>query len=92
MNVQTNFKYNGDVNAGLENNPEQDIQSTFFLNARASYYFGAEEQYELSLWADNITEEKVCLLKRTLDSLNYQFTCIPNPGIAFYGATFSVQF
>ena len=92
LTLQTNFKFDDESNTSLDNDPESNLESTFILNARASYYFGSEQQYEFSLWADNITAEKVCGTDDTLDSLNYQFTCVPNPGMVFYGATFSTQF
>ncbi len=92
LRLQANIRWNDEQYSGTAGNPEQLRESTLYLNARASYYFGTEQQYEFALWAENITAEKACGTDGTLDTLNYQFTCVPNPGMAFYGATFVVDF
>ena len=92
LRLQANIRWNDEQYSGTAGNPEQLRNSTFYLNARASYYFGTEQQYEVSLWGENITAQKACGSDGTLDSLNYIHTCVPNPGMAFYGVTFLVDF
>ena len=72
------------------------IDSQFFLNARATYRFGSDEEYELVFWGENLTEERACTEVRALDNLNSanrfnlltgSNVCTPTDGQVLYGVT-----
>lgn len=88
LSLQLDFQYIDDHVSQLDGDPTGFVESAFFLNARAAYQFGSEQQYEVAFWAQNITEEKTC----TDLSINLNLTnivgCTQNPGIAFYGGAF----
>lgn len=93
LSILANFAYKDEYNSSLDETQFSWVDSTFFLNARASYAFGNDQQYEISAWADNITEERTCSEINTLGTLNYVMECSnPNPGFVLYGLTFSAQF
>ncbi len=93
LSVLANFAYKDEYNSSLDEASFSWVDSTFFLNARASYLFGNDQQYELSVWADNITEERTCTEINTLGTLNYVMECAnPNPGFVLYGLTFTANF
>lgn len=92
LSLQLDFQYIDDHVSQLDGDPTGFVESAFFLNARAAYQFGSEQQYEVAFWAQNITEEKTC----TDLSINLNLTnivgCTQNPGIAFYGGSFRYDF
>ena len=93
LTLQTNFSYTDEFNSSLDEASFSWVDSTFFINVRASYLFGSERQYEISVWADNITSEKTCSSIDTLGILSYQMECAnPNPGMALYGASVGISF
>ena len=92
LRLQTDFRYQGEQSAFLTSAPEGLIDSTFFLNARAAWFFGSEEQYELAVFADNITEEKTCADIARIGALTNTVVCTANPGMAFYGLNFQANF
>jgi iron complex outermembrane recepter protein len=60
--LRTDASYMDDVNVNQinDNNP-QGVQEAFTLvSARASLYFGAEQQFALTFWSDNLTDENYC--------------------------------
>jgi iron complex outermembrane receptor protein len=91
--LQADVAYRDKFNASLNEAPMSWVDSVTFLNARASYNFGSEQQYEIAVWADNITEEVSCSAIDTLGTLSYVMECSnPVPEIAFYGITFAAGF
>ena len=93
LSILANFAYKDEYNSSLDETQFSWVDSTFFLNARASYAFGNDQQYEISAWADNITEERTCSEINTLGTLNYVMECSnPNPGFVLYGLTFTANF
>lgn len=93
LSLLANFSYRDEYNSSLDETPFSWVDSTFFLNARASYLFGDDRQYELAFWADNITEERTCSEINTLGTLNYVMECSnPNYGSVLYGLTFAANF
>jgi iron complex outermembrane recepter protein len=65
-----------------------------YLNARASYAFGDAQQYSVSLWGNNLTEEFACA--RTVNgpgAAPLNFSCEASSyGKALYGLTFEASF
>ena len=93
FSLQVDFSYTDDAVDGLTNNPIQQHESTLFWNARASYAFGNERQYEAAIWGENLGEEKQCKGGARLNgTLSNNVGCNINPGIAFYGVSFQVDF
>jgi iron complex outermembrane receptor protein len=90
--LQSNFTYADETNSSSSGDPLERIAATFFVNARASLKFGREQQYELALWGENLTGEKTCINIGREGSLTNSVTCLPNAGMAFYGASFEVRF
>jgi iron complex outermembrane receptor protein len=93
LSLLANFAYTDEYNSSLDETPFSWVDSTFFVNARASYAFGSDQQFEVSAWADNITEERTCSEINTLATLNYVMECSnPNYGSVLYGLTFQADF
>ncbi len=92
LSLQTDFRWNGEQNKSVSGRDAYQLESTFLINARASYVFGAEMQYEVALWAENLTEEKTCLDIGANGMLNYAIQCFPNAGMAFYGLNARIHF
>lgn len=72
--------------------PIDEYTSRFELNARASYAFGRSQQYELSIFGDNLTSEKYCLEIQDLRGVSGSFYCVPNDGEVRYGVQGRVNF
>jgi iron complex outermembrane receptor protein len=93
LSLLANFAYKDEYNSSLDETAFSWVDSTFFLNLRASYVFGNERQFSISAWADNVTEEHTCSEINTLGTLNYVMECSnPNPGFMLYGLTFQADF
>ncbi len=80
--------------------PYSTKASTTFLDARAFYRFGAERQFEISLWGENLTEERTCFDIGSVDNprvvapnaLTSTTQCSPSDGQRRFGITASVSF
>lgn len=92
LSFQTSFSYEDETNSSNADLLLQRIDSTFFINARASYLFGDAEQYEVAVWGENLTEEKTCAQLGDEGNLTNSITCLLNPGMAFYGVSLEYQF
>jgi len=91
--LQADVAYRDEFNASLDEAAMSWVDSATFVNARASYNFGGQQQYEIALWADNITEETTCSAIDTLGTLSYVMECSnPHPEMVFYGVTFGASF
>ena len=73
--------------------------ATTFANASGSYSFGADGRFELSLWVDNLTEERTCYDIGLVDNplvtagqLSSTGACSPNPGQRRFGLTAQTRF
>lgn len=93
LSLLANFAYTDEYNSSLDETAFSWVDSTFFVNARGSYAFGNDQQFEISAWADNITEVRTCSEINTLGTLNYVMECSnPNYGSVLYGLTFQADF
>jgi iron complex outermembrane receptor protein len=93
LHVQVDLSYRDEFNASLDEAPMSWVDSATFINARASYSFGNEQQFDIAIWGDNLTEEVSCSAIDTLGILSYVMECSnPVPEMAFYGVTFSAGF
>jgi iron complex outermembrane receptor protein len=69
-----------------------ELEETSQLNARVSWEFGSEGQYELALWGDNLTEDKRCSYKWELTAVGGGAYCVTTDGQAMYGLSGRVTF
>ena len=74
--------------------PARDESDDYgFLNARITYAFGQNQQYELALWGNNLTEEYACARVIWGPSSAQNYSCFVSAyGEALYGLTFEVNF
>jgi iron complex outermembrane receptor protein len=72
--------------------PIDEYESRTELNARAAYSFGAEHQYELALFGNNLTNEKYCVEIQDLRGVSGSFYCVPNDGEVRYGLQARMNF
>lgn len=93
ITLQTDMQYRGPSKVKFRPDFAVDeYESSFEVNARASYVFGDKEQYEISAFADNITEEKRCLQKANLAAIVGVYYCMPNEGYRTYGLQAGLKF
>lgn len=87
------MQYKDDAKAyATERDLVDELEGTTKVNLRASYVFGGEEQYEVALFGENITEEESCQYKFELNAFSGTAYCIPNEREAFYGIQGRVNF
>lgn len=72
--------------------PIDVYESRTELNARAAYTFGAARQYELSMFGNNLTNEKYCVEIQDLRGVSGSFYCVPNDGEVRYGLQARMNF
>ena len=78
----------------LQDNPRDESSSYSFLNARASYGFGQNGQFNVALWGNNLTDEFACssVIWGPGSGAN-NFSCeVSAYGEAMYGMTFEANF
>jgi iron complex outermembrane receptor protein len=62
------------------------------VNARVGFVFGANRQYEVSLFGNNLTGEKYCVEIQDLRGVSGSFYCVPNEGEVRYGIQARIEF
>ena len=72
--------------------PIDEYPSRFEMNARASYVFGAKQQYQVSAFLNNITSAKYCVEKQDLHALVGAYYCVPNDGEMQFGLQGKISF
>ena len=72
--------------------PIDEYESRTELNARAAYAFGADKQYEVSVFGNNLTNEKYCVELQDLRGVSGSFYCVPNEGEVRYGLQARMNF
>lgn len=90
--LQTDFRYRDDVTYDLANARNLSQEGFWNLNARVSYAFGSNEQYDISLWGENLTEEEYCTTQTSLAGLSESNLCLPSLSEATFGLSGTVQF
>ncbi|MDJ0910793.1 MAG: TonB-dependent receptor [Woeseiaceae bacterium] len=73
--------------------------ATTFVSASGIWTFGDDERYEVSLWAENLTEERTCFdiglvdnPQVTMGQLSSTGACAPSPGQRRFGLSGQVRF
>ncbi len=93
VSLQTNIHWMDERNGASSGSRITTINDSWQWNARATYEFGGEQQYQVAFWIDNITAEKTCGSVELNGSLNYMAECRnPNGGKAFYGVNLRYDF
>ncbi|TYK66107.1 TonB-dependent receptor [Colwellia echini] len=61
--LESDFRYVSEQIDGLTYDSDRYAtkNAQFWLNARLNYQFGQEHQYNVALWAENLTEETYCV-------------------------------
>ena len=65
--------------------PIDQYDSRFEVNARAGYSFGSGGLKEISLFANNLFNEKYCLEIQDLRGVSGSYYCVPNEGRTAFG-------
>ena len=91
--LQADYQSRSSPKTSLRDVPLIDeLGSLSVLNARAAYTFGLEQQYEIAVFGDNLTEDRYCNFKFNLDVINGVAYCIANDGQQFWGIQGAVRF
>lgn len=69
-----------------------ELEAATIVNARLSYVFGGERQFELSLFGENLSEEETCSYKTELFAFSGTAYCVANEAVAFYGLQGKIRF
>ncbi len=91
--LQTNARHQSDVFYSVTNRPQLSEESIWLVGARGSYRFGPEQQYDLTVWGENLTDEEYCLNTIDLTGQTAEaYNCMPSDGVPTYGITATVRF
>jgi len=95
LGFSLNYRYTSSMYyTFLQDNPRDESSSYNFLNARASYGFGQNDQFNVALWGNNLTDEFACssVIWGPGSGAN-NFSCeVAAYGEAMYGVTFEANF
>jgi iron complex outermembrane recepter protein len=93
LSLRTDFHYQSSSKVKFSPQvPIDEYESRFEINARAGYIFGAQSQYEVALFGNNLTGEKYCVEIQDLRGVSGSFYCVPNEGEVRYGLQGRVNF
>jgi iron complex outermembrane recepter protein len=84
--------YARDIGADPSTNFIDEIEEVKRFNARASYVFGGDQQYEIAVFGENLTENETCSYKWDLTGLQGTTYCVANEATAFYGVQGRISF
>jgi iron complex outermembrane receptor protein len=90
--LQANWRYQDDVTFSLGNARNLSQDGYWNLNARGSYIFGPQQQYEIAIWGENLTDSEYCTTVTSLAGLSESNLCAPNDGQVMYGISALVRF
>lgn len=69
-----------------------ELEATNELNARLTWNFGDDDQYEMTLYGNNLTGDKRCTYKWELTALAGAAYCVATEGETMYGITGRMAF
>jgi len=92
LGLQTNFRYRDDVTYDLGNAPNLSQEGFWNLNARGSFAFGDNEQYEVNIWGENLSGEEYCIGMTSLAGLSESNLCLPNLSDPTFGIGAKIHF
>lgn len=88
LSIQADYRFMDESEATRTGTPVpflRKIDGQKTLNARINYEFGTDQQYELSFFGQNLTEDRYCLLVLPGDGFSDTLACIPNDGQRHFG-------
>ncbi len=84
--------YARDIGADPTTNFIDEIEKVDRINARVSYVFGGDQQYEIAAFGENLTENQTCSYKWDLTGISGTTYCVANEATAFYGVQGRIRF
>jgi iron complex outermembrane receptor protein len=92
--LSLNYRYVSSMWYTFGQDTLRDESSSYgYLNARAAYLFGQEQQYSVSVWGNNLTEEYSCSnVANGPGTLNNWGCNVSAYGEVLYGLTFEANF
>lgn len=102
LNLQAETRYVASAPDALRfrDDPFTTKNAQLYVNARAAFAFGRERRYEVAVFGDNLTSQKVCAdldindnpLQPSASDLTSTVVCTPADGRALFGASARVRF
>jgi iron complex outermembrane receptor protein len=95
LGLSLNYRYQSSMYyTFVQDNARDESSSYSFLNARASYGFGQNDEYSLAIWGNNLTDEFACssVIWGPGSGLNNYSCEVSAYGEAMYGLTFEANF
>ena len=95
LGFSLNYRYQSSMYyTFVQDNARDESSSYSFLNARASYGFGKNGEYNFALWGNNLTDEFACssVIWGPGNGLNNYSCEVSAYGEAMYGLTFEANF
>ena len=109
LTLMANMSYSDEVASETSTNGTHPVAKAFtadeytLVNANATYRFGADEQYTLAIFGNNLTNERFCHGIRASDNANLiadgnsghhrNLTCmVSNASVRTYGFSFGIDF
>ena len=69
-----------------------EIEKVDRINARVSYVFGSDQQFEIAAFGENLSENETCSYKWDLTGISGTTYCVANEAMAFYGVQGRIRF
>lgn len=93
LSIQANIDHRDESKtAQTERSTTDEYDSFTGVGLRADYYFGESQQYQVSVYGENLTSEEVCLYELDVAAFSGTNYCLPNEGDALYGLTLRANF
>ena len=97
LTLSANYRYQASMfYTFVQKNAARDESSDYsFLNARAAFAFGDNDQYDLAFWGNNLTEEFACssVIWGPGAAPGQNYSCeVSAYGEAMYGITLEANF
>lgn len=93
VSLQLSYQYLSDAKTNLATVDLIDkLGEHSLLGARAGYVFGSEQQYDVSVFGENLLDDRYCEFQFNLDAINGVAYCIPNEGQALWGVQAQLRF
>jgi iron complex outermembrane receptor protein len=93
LSLQADWQYRSDLKTYARDVVYMDeLEDVNVINARISYAFGAEQQYEVAVFGENLTEDEGCHYKWDLTGISGTTYCVAREATAFYGIQGRITF
>ncbi|MDB6106110.1 MAG: TonB-dependent receptor-like protein [Gammaproteobacteria bacterium] len=93
LGLHTDLRYQGRSKVKYSPQvPIDEYDARFEIDARATYAFGAQQQYEVAVFGDNLTSARYCVEIQDLRGVSGSFYCVPNEGEPRWGVQGRMNF